>query len=82
MDKIKFGTDVWRSIIADTYTVTNVKRIAKATADWVKAKSDAPSIVLGYDCRFGGFLFAQTVILATTSAALSYFVLMVGKLKV
>ena len=61
-DKIKFGTDGWRAIIADTYTVSNVKRIAKATADWVKTKSDTPSIVLGYDCRFGGYLFAETVI--------------------
>jgi phosphomannomutase len=73
MDKIKFGTDGWRAIIADTYTVTNVKRIAKATADWVKAKSDAPSIVLGYDCRFGGFLFAQTVIDVMASQGVKVF---------
>jgi phosphomannomutase len=62
MDIIKFGTDGWRAIIAATYTVTNVKRIAKATAIWVKGMSDKPSIVLGYDCRFGGFLFSETVI--------------------
>lgn len=62
MHKIKFGTDGWRAIIADTYTVENVCRVAKATAEWVKAKSDNPSIVLGYDCRFGGYMFAETVI--------------------
>ncbi|MEJ6695281.1 MAG: hypothetical protein QNK51_05585 [Chitinophagales bacterium] len=73
MDNIKFGTDGWRAIIADTYTVTNVKRIAKATADWVKAKSDTPSIVLGYDCRFGGFLFAQTVIDVMASQGVKVF---------
>ena len=62
MHKIKFGTDGWRAIIADTYTVENVCRVAKATAEWVKAKSNQPSIVLGYDCRFGGYMFAETVI--------------------
>ena len=66
--KIKFGTDGWRAIIADTYTVSNVKRIAKATADWVKTKSDTPSIVLGYDCRFAGYLFAETVIDVTVKS--------------
>lgn len=67
MDSIKFGTDGWRAIIADTYTVTNVKRIALATAKWVKSKSNEPSIVLGYDCRFGGYLFAETVIQVMSS---------------
>ena len=62
MDKIKFGTDGWRAIIADTYTVANVRRVAKATAEWVKASDRDNSIVLGYDCRFGGYLFAETVI--------------------
>ncbi|MCD8529062.1 MAG: hypothetical protein LRY27_03680 [Chitinophagales bacterium] len=62
MDILKFGTDGWRAIIADTYTVHNVARVAKATADFVKQKADKPSIVLGYDCRFGGYLFAETVI--------------------
>ena len=62
MHKIKFGTDGWRAIIADTYTVENVCRVARATAEWVKAKSEEPSIVLGYDCRFGGYMFAETVI--------------------
>ncbi len=73
IDKIKFGTDGWRAIIADTYTVTNVKRIAKATADWVKSSSDKPSIVLGYDCRFGGYLFAQTVIDVMASQGVKVF---------
>jgi phosphomannomutase len=73
IDKIKFGTDGWRAIIADTYTVANVKRIAKATADWVKSNSDKPSIVLGYDCRFGGYLFAQTVIDVMASQGVKVF---------
>ena len=62
MDKIKFGTDGWRAIIAKDYTVENVKRVAYATAQWVKQMSDNPSIVLGYDCRFGGYMFCENII--------------------
>jgi phosphomannomutase len=59
MTKIKFGTDGWRAIIAKEYTVDNVKRIATATALWIKANG-GDSLVLGYDCRFGGLMFAET----------------------
>lgn len=62
MDVIKFGTDGWRAIIAKDYTVANVHRVAYATAQWVKAMNDKPSIVLGYDCRFGGMLFSEATI--------------------
>lgn len=62
MYQIKFGTDGWRAIIADDYTVEHVARVADATAKWVKSFSPEPMIVLGYDCRFGGKLFAETTI--------------------
>jgi len=58
MTKIKFGTDGWRAIIAQDYTVENVKRVAEGTARWMK-KNDADSAVIGYDCRFGGQLFSD-----------------------
>lgn len=60
MNKIKFGTDGWRAIIAEEYTVTNVARVSIATAKWVKEKYENPKIVIGYDCRFAGQLFAET----------------------
>ena len=60
--KIKFGTDGWRGIIAKDFTNANVARVAKATADWVLKTNPNASIVVGYDCRFGGYLFSQTVI--------------------
>ena len=60
MTKIKFGTDGWRAIIAKEYTVENVARVALATAEWTKAKFENPSVVLGFDCRFGGKMFAET----------------------
>ncbi len=56
---IKFGTDGWRAIIAEEYTVENVRRIATGTALWLKQKN-AKQVVLGHDCRFAGKLFADT----------------------
>lgn len=61
IQKIKFGTDGWRAIIAKDYTVANVARVAYATAQWIK-ESGNKSMVLGYDCRFGGVLFSEVVI--------------------
>lgn len=59
MYKIKFGTDGWREIIADNFTTANVRRVAYATALWLK-KSDLPQrVVVGHDCRFGGNMFAR-----------------------
>ncbi len=62
MNKIKFGTDGWRGIIAKDFTVDNVKRVAKATADWAQKQDANAKIVIGYDCRFGGGLFSQAAI--------------------
>jgi phosphomannomutase len=59
MSKIKFGTDGWRAIIAKEFTVENVIRVAEGTALWMKARGQN-SAVLGYDCRFGGEMFATT----------------------
>lgn len=59
--KIKFGTDGWRAIIAEEFTVENVARVAYATAQWLKASSWEKQVALGHDCRFAGELFAETV---------------------
>ena len=59
MTQIKFGTDGWRAIIAEDFTVTNVRRVAKATADWVSKQQGSQTVTVGYDCRFGGKLFAR-----------------------
>ena len=57
--KIKFGTDGWRAIIAQEYTVDNVKRVAEGTARWLKEQGGS-RVVIGYDCRFAGELFTET----------------------
>ncbi|MGB1932552.1 MAG: hypothetical protein ACPHL8_05835 [Flavobacteriales bacterium] len=58
--KIKFGTDGWRAIIAQEYTVDNVARVTVAAAHWLNNNFDKPSVVIGHDCRFAGSLFAET----------------------
>ncbi|MGV3630817.1 MAG: phosphoglucomutase/phosphomannomutase family protein [Bacteroidota bacterium] len=60
--KIKFGTDGWRAIIAEDFTVENVARVAEATGIWIRKKYENPSIVVGHDCRFGGELFVDTAV--------------------
>jgi phosphomannomutase len=59
MYTIKFGTDGWREIIADNYTLENVARVAHATASWLKESSSNHTCTVGYDCRFGGKMFAE-----------------------
>jgi phosphomannomutase len=59
-NKIKFGTDGWRAIIADDFTVNNVARVSEATGEWLLSQSVDPKITIGHDCRFAGELFMET----------------------
>ncbi|MCX7954742.1 MAG: hypothetical protein N3A01_06080 [Bacteroidales bacterium] len=61
MGKIKFGTDGWRGIIAKDFTVENVIKISQATVKWLRARVKSPKVVVAYDFRFNGKLFAETV---------------------
>lgn len=61
MSDIKFGTDGWRAIIAQEYTVENVIRVSEAVSLWMKSKS-MKKVVIGYDCRFAGELFSNTAV--------------------
>ena len=58
--KIKFGTDGWRAVIAQEYTVNNVARVTVGVARWLNKNFKNPSVIIGHDCRFGGPLFAKT----------------------
>src|SRR3954470_9290184 len=73
MSKIKFGTDGWRAIIADDFTVENVKRVAYATALWLKQEFKDPSAVVGCDPRFAGPLFADTTAAVLASQGVKVF---------
>jgi phosphomannomutase len=60
MDRIKFGTDGWRGVIAHQFTVANVSKLTHAVAIWLLKKFKEPEVVVGYDTRFLGKLFAET----------------------
>ncbi len=52
---IRFGTDGWRAVIADTFTFANLRLVAQAVADYILAESqgpDRPEAVIGFDTRF------------------------------
>lgn len=55
VSQIKFGTDGWRAIIADTYTLENVKILTQAVADYL---GTGKKIAVGFDTRFMSDKFA------------------------
>jgi len=69
---IHFGTDGWRAVISDTFTFTNLRLVAQAIADslragsWNKAEStpedsDPNKIIIGFDTRFLSDRYAMEV---------------------
>lgn len=57
---IKFGTDGWRGVIGEDYTFNNVRLVAYAIADYIKARGEQDKgIVVGYDARFLSNQFAE-----------------------
>jgi len=61
MDKIRFGTDGWRGVIAKDFTLANVAKFAYGLARWLIGKFPNPSAVIGYDSRFGGEMFMEAI---------------------
>jgi alpha-D-glucose phosphate-specific phosphoglucomutase len=66
--KIKFGTDGWRGVIAEDYTYKNVSITAQAISSYLKGLKNRQGriikkkvVVLGYDTRFMSRAFAETV---------------------
>lgn len=63
--EIKFGTDGWRGIISDNFTFANVRRVAKAIADYYNGEGPkrgaSPRMAVGYDTRFLSEAYAKTV---------------------
>ncbi|MGC1392947.1 MAG: phosphoglucomutase/phosphomannomutase family protein [Coleofasciculaceae cyanobacterium] len=60
-NKIKFGTDGWRGIIADDFTFSNVCKVTRAIAGYLEtAYSKDRPVLIAYDTRFLADQFAQT----------------------
>ena len=60
MERLEFGTDGWRDVIADRFTYRNVARCAQAYAEHL-ADAGNDRVVVGFDTRFGGEHFARLV---------------------
>ncbi len=65
---IRFGTSGWRAVIAEEFTVANVRRVAAAIATHLQRTGAAGrGLFVGYDTRFMSDRFAREV--ASTIAA-------------
>jgi phosphomannomutase len=54
---IKFGTSGWRAIVADEFTVANIRLAVKGIADYVKTQPGPHRVLVGRDPRFLGESF-------------------------
>ena len=58
--QIKFGTSGWRAIVADEFTVANIRRAVSGIARYVASTGKAaPKVVVGRDPRFMGETFVD-----------------------
>ena len=65
LHKIKFGTDGWRAVIADEFTVSNVRAVTHAIAHFLEEEKKASDgVVVGFDNRFLSEEFAAHCALA------------------
>ncbi|MCC6799361.1 MAG: phosphoglucomutase/phosphomannomutase family protein [Anaerolineae bacterium] len=58
---IRFGTDGWRAVIAETFTFANLRLVAQAVADFINNElkpNGPPEVVVGFDTRFLSDRFA------------------------
>jgi phosphoglucomutase len=60
MGTIKFGTSGWRAILADEFTIRNVRIVCQGIAQYLRQeKIGQRGIIIGYDPRFMGERFAR-----------------------
>jgi alpha-D-glucose phosphate-specific phosphoglucomutase len=58
--QIKFGTSGWRAIVADEFTVSNVRRAVSAIARYVARKNPGGArVIVGRDPRYMGERFVE-----------------------
>ena len=55
--EIKFGTSGWRAIVAEEFTLVNIRRAVTGIAKYVAAQPGAHSVLVGRDPRFLGETF-------------------------
>jgi len=69
---IRFGTDGWRAIIADTFTFENVRVCARAVAEYFAERyGTSQPFIVGYDTRFLSEEFALEAARVAAAAGFS-----------
>jgi len=59
---IKFGTDGWRALMPEEFTVENVKICAQAVCNFMKDRDVGRNgLIIGYDTRLNSNTFAESV---------------------
>ncbi|MBI3312123.1 MAG: phosphoglucomutase/phosphomannomutase family protein [Candidatus Omnitrophica bacterium] len=64
MTEIRFGTDGWRSLVAEDFTFPNVRAVTQGVASYLKKHPTAgrrKAVIVGYDTRPLGDRFAEAV---------------------
>jgi len=75
MAEIKFGTSGWRGILAEDFTLANVRVVTQAIADHLKAIDEAgKGVVVGHDSRFFGERFARETARVLAGAGVPVFI--------
>jgi alpha-D-glucose phosphate-specific phosphoglucomutase len=59
MSAIKFGTSGWRAIVADEFTVENIRLAVAGIAEYVKTQPGPHRVLVGRDPRFLGESFVE-----------------------
>lgn len=59
MTDIRFGTSGWRAIVAEEFTMENVRMVVRAIARFVKRHQEDAKLIVGYDTRFLAETFAR-----------------------
>jgi alpha-D-glucose phosphate-specific phosphoglucomutase len=71
---IKFGTDGWRGIINQDFTLDNVRACAKGVADYLKGAGLADrGLIIGYDTRLASEDFAAAAAEVTAANGLKVY---------
>src|SRR5579875_1193577 len=55
--EIKFGTSGWRAIVADEFTLANIRRAVTGIAKYVASQQGPRTVLVGRDPRFLGETF-------------------------
>ncbi|MCK4821381.1 phosphoglucomutase/phosphomannomutase family protein, partial [bacterium] len=75
MTKIKFGTSGWRAILADEFTIENVRIVCQAISDYLKENNETnKGIVIGHDTRFMGRRFAEEAAMVLAANGIKAFI--------